>query len=169
MKVSELMANVTLKSNFSGGLLHNDMVLAINTKPGTEASPKDYAVLQIQIEGTEAALNPETSEKTYIRSGKSTNKTGNQRTFSVTGERYVGDEAQDFIFSHKVKFGTGSDVVTDYVYFDMITGKGEKGTVMISVNTDGGGDASGGLEIDVELMQSGAKPTEFDWSTVASA
>lgn len=164
MKVSELMANVTLKSDFSGGLTHNDMVLAINTKPGTNTSVGDYAVLQIQIEGTEAELNPETSDKTYIRSGKSTNKTGNQRTFSVTGERYVGDEAQDFIFSHDIKFGTGAEVVTDYVYFDMITGKGEKGTVMISVNTDGGGDASSGLEIDVELMQNGAKPSEFTYS-----
>lgn len=164
MKVSELMANVTLKTDFSGGLTHNDMVLAINTKPGTNTSVGDYAVLQIQIEGTEAELNPETSDKTYIRSGKSTNKTGNQRTFSVTGERYVGDEAQDFIFSHAIKFGTGAEVVTDYVYFDMITGKGEKGTVMISVNTDGGGDASSGLEIDVELMQNGAKPTSYTYS-----
>lgn len=164
MKVSELMANVTLKTDFSGGLTHNDMVLAINTKPGTNAAPADYAVLQVQIEGTEAELNPETSDKTYIRSGKSTNKTGNQRTFSVTGERYVGDEAQDFIFSHAIKFGTGAEVVTDYVYFDMITGKGEKGTVMISVNTDGGGDASSGLEIDVELMQNGAKPTSYTYS-----
>ena len=164
MKVSELMANVTLKTDFSGGLTHNDMVLAINTKPGTNTSVGDYAVMQIQIEGTEAELNPETSDKTYIRSGKSTNKTGNQRTFSVTGERYVGDEAQDFIFSHAIKFGTGAEVVTDYVYFDMITGKGEKGTVMISVNTDGGGDASSGLEIDVELMQNGAKPTSYTYS-----
>lgn len=167
MKVSELMANVTLKSAFSGGLTHNDMVLAINTKPGTNTTVGDYAVLQIQIEGTEAELNPETSDKTYIRSGKSTNKTGNQRTFSVTGERYVGDEAQDFIFSHDIKFGTGAEVVTDYVYFDMITGKGEKGTVMISVNTDGGGDASSGLEIDVELMQNGAKPTSYTYSKTA--
>lgn len=167
MKVSELMANVTLKTDFSGGLTHNDMVLAINTKPGTNTSVGDYAVLQIQIEGTEAELNPETSDKTYIRSGKSTNKTGNQRTFSVTGERYVGDEAQDFIFSHDIKFGTGAEVVTDYVYFDMITGKGEKGTVMISVNTDGGGDASSGLEIDVELMQNGAKPTSYTYSKTA--
>ena len=166
MKVSELMANVTLKTDFSGGLTHNDMVLAINTNPGKTpaANVGDYAVLQIQIEGTEAELNPETSDKTYIRSGKSTNKTGNQRTFSVTGERYVGDEAQDFIFSHAIKFGTGAEVVTDYVYFDMITGKGEKGTVMISVNTDGGGDASSGLEIDVELMQNGAKPTSYTYS-----
>ena len=167
MKVSELMANVTLKTDFSGGLTHNDMVLAINTKPGTNTTVGDYAVLQIQIEGTEAELNPETSDKTYIRSGKSTNKTGNQRTFSVTGERYVGDEAQDFIFSHAIKFGTGAEVVTDYVYFDMITGKGEKGTVMISVNTDGGGDASSGLEIDVELMQNGAKPTSYTYSKTA--
>lgn len=165
MKVSELMKDVQLKADFKGGLVHNDMVLAINTTPGTSnTKPNDYAVLQINIEGTEASLNPETSDKTYIRSGKATNKTGNQRTFSITGERYIGDEAQDFIFSHAIKFGIGSACVTDYVYFNMLTGKGEKGTVMAIVNTDGGGDASGGLEIDVELKQNGAAPTEYTYS-----
>lgn len=169
MKLSELMKEVSLKADFEGGLTHNDMVLAINTTPGTDTPVSDYAVLQIYIEGTEAELNPETSDKTFIRTGKSTNKTSTQRTFSVTGERYVGDAAQDFIFSHEIKFGTGAKVVTDYVYFDMITGKGEKGTVMIAVNTDGGGDASTGLEIDVDLMQNGAAPTEFDWSSGTAA
>lgn len=166
MKVSDLMAGVTLKSDFEGGLVHNNMVLAINTSPGAspETAVGDYAVLQVYIEGTEAELNPETDDKTYIRSGKSTNKTSTQRTFSVSGDRYVGDEAQDFIFSHAIKFGTGSDVVTDYVYFSMLTGKGEKGTVMIAVNTDGGGDASTSLEIDVDLKQNGAAPTEYTYS-----
>lgn len=165
MKVSELMATVQMKADFEGGLVHNDMVLAINTTPGTSnTTPKDYAVLQIQIDSTDAKLNPETSDKNYIRSGKATQKTGTQRSFSVTGERYIGDAAQDYIFGHKIKFGTGSGVVTDYVYFNMLTGKGEKGTVAIIVNGDGGGDASSGLEIDVELRQNGAAPVEYTYS-----
>lgn len=165
MKVSELMTDVQVKADFVGGLVHNDMVLAINTTPGAEnVKVGDYAVLQIQIDGTDAQLNPETSEKVFIRSGKNTNKTGTQRSFSVTGERYIGDAAQDYIFGHKIKFGTGSAVVTDYVYFNMITGKGEKGTVAIIVNGDGGGDASSGLEIDVELRQNGAAPVEYTYS-----
>ena len=140
------------------------MVLAIDISGGTNTAVDDYAVLQVQIEGTEATLDAETSDKTYIRTGKSTQKTGTQRVFSVSGERYVGDEAQDFIFSHKIKYGTGADVEVPYVYFDMRTGKGEKGTVIIVVNTDGGGDASGGLEVDVELKQSGTKPVEYTYT-----
>lgn len=169
MKVSELLkSNWTAKENFTGPRVHNDMVLAINTTPGTEnVKVGDYAVVQIQIEGTDAQLNPETSEKTYIRSGKNTNKTGTQRSFSVTGERYIGDAAQDFMLSHDIKFGSGASVITDYVYFDMITGKGEKGTVAIIVNSDGGGDASSGLEIDIELRQNGGNPEEFTYSATA--
>lgn len=166
MKLSELMKDITVNPSFEGGLVHNDMVLAIDTTPNA-SSPTDvadYAVVQIQIEGTEASLNPETSSKTYIRSGTASAKTGNQRTFKVSGERYIGDAAQDFMLSHKVKFGIGADCATNYVYFDMRTGKGEKGTVMVSVNTDGGGDASGGLEIDIDLMQNGLAPVEYNYT-----
>lgn len=164
MKLSELMTGVTPSEDFEGGVTHNDMVLAIDVSGVSSTAPKDYAVLQVQVEGTEATLDAETSDKTYIRTGKATTKTGSQRSFSVSGERYVGDEAQDFIFSHEIKFGTGADVVVPYVYFNMRTGKGEKGTVMIAVNTDGGGDASTGLEFDVELKQNGAVPVEYTYS-----
>lgn len=168
MKVSELLKDWTAKTDFVGPRVHNDMVLAINTTPGTEnVKVADYAVVQIQIEGTDAELNPETSEKVYIRSGKNTNKTGTQRGFSITGERYIGDEAQDYMFKHEIKYGSGADVITDYVYFDMMTGVGEKGTVAIIVNSDGGGDASSGLEIDVELLQNGGNPSKFTYSPTA--
>lgn len=164
MKLSELMTGVTVSDSFEGAMTHNDMVLAIDTSEGGTGDVKDYAVLQVQVEGTEATLDAETSEKTYIRTGKATQKTGTQRKFSISGERYVGDEAQDFIFSHKIKFGIGADVVVPYVYFSMRTGKGEKGTVMIAVNTDGGGDASGGLEFSVELSQNGNSPVEYTYT-----
>ena len=164
MKVSELMKDVTLDTSFEGGLTHNDMVLAIDVSEGHDAKEDDYAVLQIQIEGTEATLDAETSEKTYIRTGKNTQKTGTQRSFSVSGERYVGDEAQNYIFAHKIKYGTGTDVVVPYIYFNMRTGEGEKGNATVIVNTDGGGDASGGLEIDVELKQYGGEPKAFTYT-----
>ena len=53
----------------------------------------------------------------------------------------MGDEVQDYIFSHDIKYGTGNTVVTNYVYFNILTGKGEKGTCSIIVNSDGGGNA----------------------------
>lgn len=164
MKVSELMKDVTLEPGYTGGLTHNDMVLAIDISEEKNSKEDDYAVLQIQIEGTEAKLDAETSEKTYIRTGKITQKTGTQRSFSVSGERYLGDEAQDFIFSNKIKYGTGQDVIVPYIYFNMRTGIGEKGKAAVIVNTDGGGDASGGLEIDVELKQSNEIPQDFTYT-----
>ena len=57
MKVSDLMKDVTLKPDFQGGLTHNDMVLAIDISGGTDTAVDDYAVLQVQIEGTEATLD----------------------------------------------------------------------------------------------------------------
>ena len=50
-----------------------------------------------------------------LRAGQNTMKTGTQRSFSVTGDRYVGDEAQDYCLAHATKYGTGNKVVTDYV------------------------------------------------------
>ena len=72
-------------------------VLAIDTKSsaGVTTEVKNYEVVQMGVEGLDANLNPVTSEKTYIRAGKSTQKTGTARSFAVSGDRYIGDPAQD--------------------------------------------------------------------------
>ena len=93
-------------------------------------------------------MNPITVDKTYIRAGQSTQRTGNQRSFTISGDRYIGDEVQDYIFSHAIKYGTGNKVITDYVYFCLLTGKGEKGKVSIIINSDGGGNAGESAAID---------------------
>jgi hypothetical protein len=108
-------------------------------------------------------MNPTTTEKTYIRTGTTTTKTGNQRTFSITGDRIIGDEFQDFALSHKIKYGKGQAVMRDYIYFNLITGKGEKGLCSIIVNSDGSGEAGNSSEIDIELKSTGAAPEEFAW------
>ena len=41
------------------------------------------------IAGLDAQLNPVTQDKQYIRAGQSTTKTGTQRSFTVSGDRYV--------------------------------------------------------------------------------
>ena len=109
-------------------------------------------------------MNPITSEKTYIRAGQSTQRTGTQRSFAVTGDRYIGDEVQDYIFSHDIKYGTGNAVVTDYVYFNVLNGKGEKGQVSIIINSDGGGNAGESSAIDVEFRKIGSNPAEYTYS-----
>lgn len=165
MKLSELMENHTPNPAFEGWVTNDDMVFAINITPTAEGTtPQDYAVVQMGIEGLDSNMNPITVDKTYIRAGQSTQKTGTQRTFSLTGDRYIGDEAQDYIFSHKIMYGTGNAVVTDYVYFNILTGKGEKGKCSIIVNSDSNGNAGESSGIDVEFRKIGDKPAEYSYA-----
>ena len=166
MKLSELMQGRTPNADYEGWVTNDDFVFAINLDPhgtGTTAE-KDYGVVQMGIEGLDAQLNPITQDKTYIRAGQSTMRTGTQRSFKVSGDRYIGDDVQDFMFSHDIKYGTGNKVITNYVYFCMLTGKGEKGQVSIIVNSDGSGNAGDSSSIDVELKKVGSAPTEYTYS-----
>ena len=170
MKLSELMANATPNPNFTGFVTNDDFVLALDCgeTPATDfTSAPDFAVVQLGVAGLDSNLNPITQDKTYIRAGQSTAKTGNQRSFSVTGDKYVGDEFQDFVMSHDVKYGTGQTVVRKYVYFNIVTGKGESGECCIIVNSDGSGEAGNSAEIDIELKKSGAAPVEYTYSATA--
>lgn len=167
MKLSELMANVTVKADFTGFCTNDDMVLALDcgaTAATDFTKASDFAVVQMGVAGLDSSMNPITVDKTYIRAGQSTAKTGNQRSFSVTGDRYVGDEFQDFALSHAIKYGTGQAVVRKYVYFNIITGKGESGECAIIVNSDGSGEAGNNAEIDIELKKSGSQPAEYTWA-----
>lgn len=155
MKVKELMAGITPSKTFEGIANTDDFVLAIDitgpAEDGTPADVGDYEVVQGAVGGVDASLESETSDKTYIREGRSTNKTSTQRTFSVSGDRKHGVAFQDFCFSHAIKFGSGAKVVRNYVYFSMLTGEGEKGTAAIIVNSDSSGDAGNTAEFDVDI------------------
>ena len=94
MKLSELMAGYTPDPEFTGYATNDDYVLAIDT--GTSQDEDDYEVVEMGVAGLDAQMNPITQDKTYIRAGQSTQKTGTQRAFKVTGDRYIGDAAQDF-------------------------------------------------------------------------
>ena len=161
MKISELMAGVTPNASYEGWVTADDWVLAIDTNPSASAATdvKDYEVVQMGIEGLDANLNPVTSEKTYIRAGKSTQKTGTARSFAVSGDRYIGDPAQDFM-----KYAKGNAAVTNYVYFCILNGKGEKGQVSVIVNSEGGGNAGESSSIDINLQKIGAEPEEYTYS-----
>lgn len=170
MTLTELMTGVTVKTDFTGFVTNDDWVLAVDcgTTAATDFSTAgSFAVVQMGVAGLDSNLNPITQDKTYIRAGQSTAKTGNQRSFSVTGDRYIGDDFQDFALSHAIKYGTGQTVVRKYVYFNIITGKGEKGEAVIIVNSDGSGEAGNSSEIDIELKKSGAQPEEYTWNSAA--
>lgn len=170
MLLSELMSKANLNPDFEGFVTNDDFVLAVDCgeTPVTDfTNAGDFAVVQLGVAGLDSSMNPITQDKTYIRAGQSTTKTGNQRSFSVTGDRYVGDAFQDFALSHAVKYGTGQNVVRKYVYFNIVTGKGESGECCIIVNSDGSGEAGNNAEIDIELKKSGAAPAEYSYTALA--
>lgn len=166
MKLSELMKDYEINANYEGWVTNDDYVFAINASPGAETATAigDYVVVEMGIAGLDSQMNPVTQDKQYIRSGQNTMKTGTQRSFAVTGDRYTGDEAQDYCLSHKMKYGTGNGVVTDYVYFNILNGKGEKGQVSIIVNSDGSGNAGESSAIDIEFKKIGSNPIEYTYS-----
>lgn len=163
MTVSQLMQGRTPNANYTGWIVNDDWVLAVDISGGN-AEVKDYVVAQMGVAGLDAQLNPVTQDKQYIRAGQSTTKTGTQRTFKVSGDRYVGDAFQDFCFSHAIKYGVGNAVVVPYVYFNILNGKGEKGYVSIIVNSDGAGDSGESSSIDIELKKAGEQPAEYTYT-----
>lgn len=167
MKLSELMANHAVNPKFEGFVTNDDFVLAVDcgeTAATDFSEASNFAVVQMGVAGLNSNLNPITQDKIYIRAGQSTTKTGNQRSFSITGDRYTGDEFQDFALSHAVKYGTGQSVIRKYVYFNTLTGIGEQGEGSIIVNSDGSGEAGNNAEIDIEIRKSGAAPAEYTYS-----
>lgn len=171
MKLSELMKDHTINPNFEGFVTNDDWVLAVDCgeTPAKDFSDvANFAVVQMGVAGLDSNLNPITNDKVYIRAGQSTTKTGNQRSFSVSGDRYAGDEFQDFALSHAIKYGTGQTVVRKYVYFNIVSGAGEQGEACIIVNSDGSGEAGNSSEIDIELKKSGSAPAEFNYSALSA-
>ena len=166
MKLSELMADITPSPSFEGFATNDDFVLAVNTTGSSGAgTPGDFVVVQVGVASHEASLETETDEKQYIRAGKVTTKTATQRTFNLGGDRMHGDAFQDFVLGHAIKFGVGQKVIRPYIYFSMLTGKGEKGTASIIVNSDGSGEAGASAEIDIDIMATAA-PAEYTWNEV---
>lgn len=163
MKLSDLMTGRTPSASYAGVATADDFVLAIDIADSASTKMGDYVVVQGGVTSVDSQLNPETEDKTYIRNGKVTTKTATQRTFNVTGDRMFGDAFQDFALGHAIKFGTGQAVIKPYVYFSLLTGKGEKGTAAIIVNSDGSGDAGASSEIDIDIMATSA-PTEYTYS-----
>lgn len=164
MKLSELMASVTPNEDYAGITNTDDFVLAMDIASESTGKKANYVVVQTGVTAVDAQLNPETEDKTYLRTGTSTSKTSTQRTFNITGDRFEGDEFQDFACSHAIKFGKGQAIVKPYVYFSMLTGKGEEGQASIIVNSDGSGDAGAAAEVDIDIMCTNSAPTEYTYA-----
>lgn len=166
MTVTELMAGKTPDPSFQGVATNDDFVLAVDvSEDGDGADPKEYEVVQVGITSHAASVESQTQDTQYIRTGQTTTKTGAQRIFTITGDRFHGDKFQDFATSLKTMFGVGQSVIRKYVYFSMLTGKGEQGKASVVANEDQGGDAGSNASIAIEI-KSVEKPTEYTFSAV---
>mgnify|MGYP000703663752 CR=1 FL=1 len=163
MTVKEVMTGITPSADYAGLEMTDDFVLAFQTAD-TQQDVNDYIVCQECITEHSAAVNPGTQDKQYIRKGNATIKTSAQRTFSISGDRTHGDAWQDWVTSLAVMFGHRQrrDRVR-YVYFSMLTGKGETGKASVIVNGDASNGAgnNAGISVTVSGVE---KPKEYTYS-----
>lgn len=169
MTIEKVMGGRMPNPQYEGYVNADNYILAIDTTVDGaikgETAIKDYVVAQVGTKGFERSLNPEEQTDTYIRAGASTSKTGTQVTMSITVDRYVGDPFQDFCLSFNIIYGTGQEVIVPYVFFNMLTGKGEIGRVTLMVENDGSGDAGTKAEVSINFSKVGDKPIPFDYLT----
>ncbi len=138
-------------------------LLAVNLAEPAATDPGGYIVAFEGITEHAGSLNPKNAEKTYLHTGTSTTKTGNNRQFKLAGDRFSGDPFQDAILAHKMKFGVGNAIVKDYVYFNALTGKGEKGQLSILVEDDTGGAGEESATWSATLSAKGT-PEEYTYA-----
>ena len=172
MTIAETLAQlaaqkgITPSADYKGIEEADDFIFAIQTDKTTQTEKAKWIVCADHVKEHSGALNASTEDVAYIRAGTVTEKGETQRTFSLNGNRCVGDPAQDFLLSHKIKYGTGSDVVVPYIYFSLRTGKGEKGTCTLIVTSDAGGAAGSPATFACDVKGIGT-PDEFDYTAAA--
>lgn len=169
MKLSEVMKEITPNADYSGEVSGDDFILALDcSTTGNATSPADYDVATVHVSNYGAELSPETDTAQFYYEGYAAMKKSTSRKFKPVGKRLAGDEFQDFVCSHGIKFGRGNDVVRNYVYFCALTGKGEKGKVLILVNNDGAAESGAIGDIDIELQVIGV-PEEYTYAASGEA
>lgn len=117
MTLTELMQGRAPDPTFEGFTTADDMVLAVNLNDATDVG--GYLVAQTGVTEHSGALEGQSQDGQYIRTGKTTTKTGTNRVITLNGHRYVGDALQDAMMDHKLKYGIGQAVVKEYVFFNI--------------------------------------------------
>ena len=147
MTVSETLAalktqkGIEPKASYTGSEDTDDFFFAIQTSD-TQTKKSAWIVCADHVKEHSGALNATTTDEAFIRTGTVTSKTGTQRTISVNGNRCVGDDFQSFALSHKIKYGTGKDVIVPYIFFSVRSVKGESGSAALIVTSEEGGAAN---------------------------
>lgn len=162
MTLSELMNGVTPSGTYAGYATNDDFILAIDTE-GSAINPSTYDIVGNGITNCEGSVNADTNDVQYIRTGKVTSRSGAQRAFKIEGERLVGDKFQDWLLSFATQFGKGAAAERKYVYFNMLTGKGETGTLMFNVSDTQTGDPLNRAGFSADASSVGT-PTEYTYA-----
>ena len=161
MTVAETLAalksekDIEPSADYAGEENTDDFILAIQTDKAKQTKESAWIVCADHVKEHSGSLNAST-------------KTGTQRTLAVNGNRCVGDAFQDFVLSHKIKYGTGKDVIVPYVYFSVRTGKGETGNASLIVTSDVGGSANAPATFAVDVKAVGT-PKDFNYLTDVTA
>jgi len=157
------MKGKTPNPDFEGFSTADDMVLAVDFEAVENTAPEAFIVAQNGITDQSGSLSAQTKESQYLRTGQVSTKTGTSRAFKVSGDRYLKDPFQDALLAHKLKYGTGQAVIKPYVYFNLLTGKGEKGKVSIVVEDDLSGGAGDNASFSATLTST-VKPDEYTYA-----
>ena len=165
MTVKEALtaAGITPDEEYTGVETTDNFILGIQTEATGQETPDLYTVVQEHITEHSAAINNSSTDTAYIRTGTVTTKTGAQRQFTINGERFAGDDFQDFALSNKMLFATGQDAVVKYVWFSLRTGKGEQGQAVLIVSNDASNAANNPAGFSCQLNAVG-KPKEYTYS-----
>ena len=174
MTVAECVAAIGTISA-TGASTGDDMILAVSGTTANPSSPPTAAtdvsgwiVAQAGIKSQSSSLNPETKTTAYIRQGKSTTKTGNQRTINFEWDRVIGDAFQDFVDDYDMKYATGTDALVDYVWFNVRSGKGEIGQGSLVIDQDANSTPEENLGGSGSIQKYGKNPVEYTYSGAAT-
>ena len=101
MTVSETVkaSGLTPSSGYQGIENADDFIFAICPSDDKADKIGDWLVATERIREHSGSLNATTNDATYIRTGPITTKGNTQRTFSIQGDRYVGDAFQDKLYA----------------------------------------------------------------------
>lgn len=159
MTVAETLAalksekDIEPSADYAGEENTDDFILAIQTDKTKQTKESAWIVCADHVKEHSGSLNASTTDEAFIRTGTVTTKTGTQRTLAVNGNRCVGDAFQDFVLSHKIKYGTG---------------KGETGSASLVVTSDVGGSANAPATFAVDVKAVGT-PKDFNYLTDVTA
>lgn len=162
MKLSELMNGITPDPAYEGLSNADDMVLAVDITQAAGTPPGDYAVVQGGITEHSQDMGPQSSPARFIRSVTQNKKTGNAPVITINGQVLHGDEFQDFALSHSTRWGTGSKIRLSYIFFNRLTGKGDKGAGDLIVTSHPTGAAGDPNNFSATLNPEGI-PTEYTY------